>query len=79
MKQVIELKDGEVLRGRFTTEELNEGYHYIATSWCPDDCLEQNRIVESYETFSKAKSRMFEMALEYSLQYSNLKLIEVNK
>lgn len=72
MREVY-LYDGEVLRLKATCEERSDGI-CIATLWEPDVCLEEDREVEEFETYSAALARMYEKVLEASLQFSNLRM-----
>lgn len=74
MKEIY-LYDGQVLRIKGTCEERSDGI-CIATCWQTDGCLEEDREVHEYETYSAALARMYEMVLEASLQYSNLKMYD---
>lgn len=72
MREVY-LYDGNVLRLKLTCEERSDGI-CIATLWEPDMCLENDREVEEFETYSAALARMYEKGLERALQYSNLRM-----
>ena len=74
MDKVIKLYlDNKLLKAKFTVEEIN-GHKFIATQWIPDHCLEEDRDVEEFETYSTALARMHEMALYETLNWSDLVL-----
>lgn len=58
---------------RYSVEELPNG-GYIATSWCPEDGLENDRHVTNFETYSAALAFTYEEALHAAVACSGLKL-----
>jgi len=69
----ISLFNGKVLRAKFTVEERQDGM-FIATQWLPDCGAEEDRDVQEFETYSAARSKMFENALHISVYCSNLRI-----
>jgi hypothetical protein len=74
----IEFYDGQVLRARLTTEEVGSD-RYIATCWVPEECLEVDREVEAFETYSAALAEMYRSAMFVALKYTNLKMKRIDE
>lgn len=72
MRKLI-IKDGTVLRAKFTVEERNDGI-FISTSWLPDECLECDRNVTEFETYSAALADMYQNGLYATIQHTTLHL-----
>jgi hypothetical protein len=74
MRSII-LKDGTVIKAKFTVEERTDGI-FIATIWYPTECSEHDRNVEEFETYSAALANMYRNALYTVVTHINLFLIE---
>ena len=67
----ISLYDREVLKAKFTVEEVSNymGDKYISTCWNPSHELQVDRSIEEFETYSAALAHMYESALMYAMAY----------
>lgn len=66
---------GEVLVAKFTVEELFNS-EFISTRWFPAECLENDRSIDSFETYSGALCHMYALALEYVINHTHLRIEE---
>lgn len=69
------LKDGNKTIAKFTVEEKTNG-RFISTEWMPDHCLEVDREVCEFETYSAALAHMLDCALNVSLSNSSLRRLD---
>jgi hypothetical protein len=73
VSKVIELVDGTEFRAKFTVEERIDGV-FVATQWIAEVCLEVDRDVEEFETYSAALATMYANAFHYVKQFTQLRI-----
>lgn len=69
----LSIFNGKELQVKFTVEEREDGV-FIATAWYPDLCLEVDRYVATFETYSGALVHLYDDALKYALERTELKI-----
>jgi len=69
------LYKGKKLVLKLTVEEINAG-KIISTMWLPDMELEVDRQVSVFETYSCAYEDMYRAALMYTIDETDLNMIE---
>jgi len=73
--RVLKIKIRGKLFAKFTTEELN-GHKYISTYWDVTYCLEEDREVKQFETYSGALVHMYATAVGVLSRYSGFETEE---
>lgn len=77
LHKYIVLYQNDTLVAKFTVEELKSGL-FISTQWDTSDCLEVDRTVVEFETYSAALASMYENALNFAVQLTPDLGINVN-
>ena len=71
MKLLFFRKGSTDLLRKFTVEERSDGM-FISTEWDTYECLQVDRDVKEFETYSAALAFMFEAAMSFAVISSDL-------